>query len=108
STAHVKPRGERLVSIDTIVQWICVRADAPIYRRKIVSRLRRQNHSAVPLSPGLQALLDVRPQGRMLNKTPRFVHDAELQCGLLLRILHTCRDAMQYIEQQRLQKCGEG
>jgi hypothetical protein len=39
----------------------------------------------------------------MLDEPPRLVHDAQLERGGFGRILDTGRDAMQHVEEQRLQ-----
>ena len=48
-------------------------------RGEVVDRLRRQEHRGVPLAPGLERLLHVGAQRRVLDEAPRLVHHAQLQ-----------------------------
>ena len=50
------------------------------------------------------ALLHVGPQRRVLNETPRLVHDAELQRRHSRRVLNASDDAMEDVEQERFEK----
>ena len=69
--------------------------------------LRGQEHRGVALPPRLQRLLHVRSQRRVLNQAPRLVHHAHLQVPGLGRVVHASVDAMQHVEQQRLEQRRE-
>jgi hypothetical protein len=74
-----------------------------VHRCEVVDRLRREQHRGVSLAPRFQALLHVVAKRRMLDEPPCLVHDAQLERGGFGRILDTGRDAMQHVEEQRLQ-----